>query len=183
MLEAILEDPVATYAAALSTVTAAAGVAAAIYKWMTSGPQAWVGVLNPHEVAAFGRRFIELIVSNTGSQPFVIREIVITFHKEKGLSPYKVSRFYHGSASLDPSMESVPNPNGKPNSTVRVPKILKPGDEVHHNLEPPKAYEPTTDWIQARVFLRQRRSPISAWGAPSQKPVASPKADQEDQAS
>lgn len=177
MLEKLLEDPVATYAAALSTVTAAAGVATAVYKWATSGPQAWVGILNPQEVAALGHKTIEIIVSNVGAEPFVIKEVVVTFHKAKGAEPYHTSRFYHGS-SFDPSMETIPNPNGKPNNYVKVAKILKPGDEVHHHLGPASSYDPVSDWLQAQVFLRQKRSPVSAWAAPIKKPAVSPEDDQ-----
>ncbi|WP_124087991.1 hypothetical protein [Pseudogemmobacter humi] len=163
--EAFLIDPVATYAAALSTVTALAGAAAVLYKWLTTGPKAWVGVLNPKEVAALDYRTIEIIISNAGAEPFVVREVAVSFHKDRGSTPYHVSRFNHRSW-WNPAMETIPNPNGKPNNVIRVAKVLKPREETHHHMKPSASYEPSTDWICVEVFLRHKRSSTKAWAAP-----------------
>lgn len=136
-----------------------------LYKWLTTGPKAWVGVLNPKEVAALNHRTIEIIISNIGVEPFVVREVIVSFCKEKGGAPYHVSRFNHGSW-WDPSMETIPNPNGKQNSVIKVAKVLKPREEAHHHMKPSASYDPSTDWICAEVFLRHKRSSTKAWAAP-----------------
>lgn len=163
--ESLLSDPVATYGAALSTLTALAGGGAVIYRWAVHGPKAWVGILNPKEVAALDHRTIEIIISNAGDQPFVVKEVKVSFHKEKNASAYHTSRFNHAS-KWDPALETIPNPNGKPNNVIKVAKVLKPGEEVHHHMSPCSVYDPTTDWLCAEVFLRQKSSSTKAWAAP-----------------
>lgn len=165
MWEAIIDDPVAVYAAALSTIIALGAVVRILIKWLQSGPRAWVGMLNPKEVAATRYKSTEIIIANTGIEPFVVREIIVTLHRTKRAPSEHSARFFHGT-SFDPSMEKIPNPNGKSNSFISVPKIVKPGEEMHHHLQPVSSYDPSQHWLRVQVFIRQKRSPVTGWAAP-----------------
>lgn len=159
--EATTSDPVALYAAILSTVIALA----ALVKWLTSGPRAWVELVNPKEVAATRNQSMEIIIANIGTDPFVVREIIVSMHKTKRSPAEHAARFFHGTP-YDPAMQTIPNPNGKPNSSVRVPKVLRPGEEMHHHMIPVVEYDPSKHWLRAQVLLRQEKAPFIGWAAP-----------------
>lgn len=161
----ITADPVALYAAILSTIIAVAAGVRFFVKWLMSGPRAWVGVLNPKEVGATNRKTMEIIIANVGAEPFVVREIIVTMHKTRRSKPEHEARFYHGTP-FDPSMQQIPNPNGKPNNFVRVPKITRPGEEMHHHMTPVPEYDPAVHWLRVQAFLRQRKSPVTGWAEP-----------------
>lgn len=164
-LSAITADPVALYAAILSTIIAVAAGVRFFVQWLMSGPQAWVGVLNPKEVRAASRQTMEIIVANVGVQPFVVREIVVTMHRTRRSRPEHRARFYHGTP-FDPAMQQIPNPNGKANTFIRVPKITRPGEEMHHHMVPVPEYDPAIHWLRVQAFLRQRKNPVTGWAAP-----------------
>lgn len=163
--EAITADPVAVYAAFLSTAIALAATGRAIYNWSTSGPRAWVAVLNPLEVAQTNRRTTKIIIANTGKDPFVVREFTLSWHASKKGKAEESARFYHGTP-FDPAMKSIPNPNGKPNNTIRVPNIVRPGEELHQHSVPFDVYDASKHWLRAEVFISQRKTPIIGWAAP-----------------
>ena len=165
MLEALGNDPVATYAAALSTVIAVLGGGRVVWTWVNSGPSAAVDLFSPTDVRRFERRFMEIVVSNTGKAPIVIREIQITLHNRRWLgSPERQARFYHGEG-WDPSLEDVPHPT-KPGTTISRTRVIQPGHEVHQLLSPFATYDPRKHWLRAKVFLRNRRAPVVAWSPP-----------------
>lgn len=168
MLEKLTADPVAVYAAALSTLIALAAAGRAIYAWATKGPKAWVCMINPAEVAMTSRKTTKMIISNVGQEPFVVREMIITWHKSKGGKAEESVRFYHGTP-FDPAVKRIPNPNGKPNNFVSVPNVVRPGEELHHHSVPFDAYDSSQHWLRTRVILSQRKSPIDGWAAPISK--------------
>lgn len=166
MWEKITSDPVATYAAILSTLTAILGGGHAVFRWLQSGPQAWVAIINPHEVRSFNHQTCELVVSNTGATPIVVKRVVVTMHAaKKDNRPLNTARFDH-TAGWDPSVELVPDPSGKPNSLTPRPRVIQPGHEVHQHLRLFSAFDPEQHWLCAKVSLRHKRAPIVAWAAP-----------------
>lgn len=169
MWSAVIADPVALYAAILSTIIAVAAVIRTLVKWLTSGPRAWAGILNPKEVRATNWKTAEVIVANISAEPFVVREIIVTMHKSRRSKAMQQARFYHGTP-FNPSMEQIPNPNGKPNSVISVPKIVRPGEELHQHILPFTDYDPATHWLRVQAFIRQRKAPAIGWAAPISAP-------------
>ena len=145
----ISEDPVALYAAALSTIIAIGTALRITYQWFNSGPKAWVGILNPLEVHLGNNKALEIVVANTGTIPFVIKEISVSAHNSRRSQPFYTARFDHRTPH-DPSMKTIPNPNGKPNSSVRVPHVIQQGDEAHHLMKPTSSYDPTSHWLRVQ---------------------------------
>lgn len=162
MWDIIKSDFVASYAAALSTIIAFA----AFIRWLMDGPKAWSQIINPLDFKLYDQRMIKLIVSNTGKQPILVREMVISSHSRRFLSPViSHIRLYHG-AKFDPAIELVPNPNGKPNSSVPQPRVIDPGNEFHQIMQPFENYDASKHWLKLQVYLRHKRSPVVAWAAP-----------------
>ena len=164
MWPAISADPVAAYAAILSSIIALfTGVRAAL-TWLRSGPRCAMEIINPLEVYRTGRRHIEIIVSNVGSMPIIVREVHISVHDTKRSKALNSACFDHR-ASWDPSLVSVPHPT-KPNTTNPQTQVLQPGSEIHQLLSPFSDYDPQTHWLRGQVYLRNRRSPVTAWAPP-----------------
>lgn len=161
-LEIILDDPVAFYAAALSTVIAITASIRFIYKKITDGPKAWVELVHPLQSYM---KSSEIIISNVGNHPFTVRELRFNQHKSRKDAPYKTSTHNHKTL-FDPSIKLVPDPTGKPNTKVREPRILRPGDEDHHLARPSDGYDPSRDWLSVEVFIRGVKKPQKAWCAP-----------------
>lgn len=161
----VTNDLVALYAAVLSTVIAVVAAIRAVIKWFTSGPRAWVGILNPKEVLRTRNRSMVVIIANVGADPIVVREIIVTLHDKKRSPPKREARFYHGTP-FDPAMQDIPNPNGKQNSTISVPRIIRPWEEMHQHMLPVPEYDPSKHWLRVRAFLRHRKSPVIGWAAP-----------------
>lgn len=87
-----------------------------MFRWLQSGPQAWAAIINPREVRSLNYKTCELVVSNTGATPIVVKQVVVTIHAaKKDNRPLNTARFDHA-AGWDPSVELVPDPSGKPNS-------------------------------------------------------------------
>lgn len=162
---AITEDPVALYAAGLSTIIAIGTLLRITYQWVNSGPKAWVGILNPLEVSFGNNSALEIVIANTGTIPFVIKEISVTAHSNRRSQPFHTARFDHRTPH-DPSMKAIPNPNGKPNFSVRVPHVIQQGDEAHHLMRPAPSYDPTSHWLRVQVTLRATKRPVVGWAAP-----------------
>ena len=154
-------DPVALYAAVLSTLTAIVG----FIKWLRSGPSVSVTILNPLEVRRFGQKHIELIISNNSSAPVVAREARVSFYKRRRFGvPLGEAEFNHRS-TWDPSLESVPHHN-KPNMSTDRPAVIRAGDERHQLLQPFREYDPKLHWLKAVVTLRNSKRKFVAWAPP-----------------
>ena len=166
-IETILSDPVALYAAILSTVIAVTASIRFIYNWITDGPKAWVELVHPLETYMGAA---EIIIANIGKHPFVVRELRFSEHKSKNGAPFKTSTHNHKTL-FDPATKLLPDPSGKPNHQIREPRILRPGEEDHHHSVTSSRYDPHSDWLSTTIFIRGRKAPLIAWCPPIPAPI------------
>ncbi|WP_139166736.1 hypothetical protein [Paracoccus chinensis] len=159
-------DPVAIYAAVLSTALALAQ----LYRWLTSGPRASVNIINPLEVRRHDRKFIEVVIHNIGTTPIIIREVCVSYSDSRKGRPLK-SKTFDSNAGWDPSLRSVPHPT-RPNSSWVITNVVAPGHEHHELLHPFSGFDPRSHWLRVSVALRNSNIRFNGYAAPVKRTAA-----------
>jgi hypothetical protein len=162
MAEWEVTDYSAVYAAALSTILAISkGLS-----WLLKGPRLHVEVFTPEQTSFYGRRCFLAIISNSGTQPVVIKEVVVSLRTSRWHFGQEVHRaVFNERSTWKPSLKSLPI-DGRPNHFKPVPNVIYPNEELRAPAKVASAYVPSEHWIKVIAKPRNSRRTFVGWGAP-----------------